>query len=49
MLVLEFGKIIHVIVDNDVEIVRLVVGRNVRHRERLGHVEVELSIILRVL
>jgi hypothetical protein len=43
MLVLEFAQIIYVIVDNDPEAVWLVVGRNVRRREGLRHLDVEIG------
>ena len=37
MLVLEFGQVVDITVDGDVQAVRLVVGRHIGGREGFGH------------
>jgi hypothetical protein len=45
MLVLEFCQVVHVLVDNDVQIVGFVVGGHVGCRESLGHVDGSTSLL----
>ncbi len=47
MLILEFGQVVDVLVDNDVEIIGFVVGGHIGRRESLGHVVDSTSLLKR--